>query len=270
MKTVLSKARQLALLLVLALIGMFLVSSQASATSTAWTIKSFTLEDGRTYIANVPSCEPAATQACVNFMATPRQVLVYLHGAYGPEDIAGVTNTMNFFRSLRPNTIFVYGVSANGTKLWDAGACCTFKYVDDVGYVVRVVQDVDANYAVNRNRVATFGDSNGGMMSLKSACERADVIKAGSSFAGTYTGMCNKTPVKVAQLHGDKDTDVPVNGGTVYKFGRSITFPAANTMTERMQPGQVFPVFNIAGLGHRARALEYRGQIAWLETQFVP
>lgn len=241
----------------------------ADGSTTTWTVKQFTLNDGRTYYADVPSCASATDQACADYMATPKALIFYLHPLGGAEDATFAANSLNYLHSLRADVIFVYGVSAGGTKAWTSGVCCTKQPVDDVGYLVNVVQQLRSNYAINPNRVGSIGVSNGGMMTEKAVCDRPDVFKAGASYAGTYSGDCKVAVVKLAQWHGTADTTVPFHGGTVVIGGVTYTFPDASSLAERMVTGSTFSLFAMSGYGHQPPGTIYWAQIIWVMSQFV-
>lgn len=245
------------------------VPAAVSATeeiTVTWTIEEFTLDSGRSYFARVPGCMPAESQTCVDFMARPRQVMIYLHGARSPEDVDTATTVLEAFGTWRgkPDTVFVYAVSAGGTRYWDAGICCTTAAVDDVGYLAELAGHLGEQTAADPTRVGLFGASNGGMLALRAVCERSDAFAAGISWAGTYAGDCSATKVSVAQMHGAEDTVVPVHGGTTWVNGRDVTFPPAAALAERMQPGTQFPLTIMPGWGHSLNQYVLRSQIRWL------
>lgn len=104
-----------------------------------------------------------------------------------------------------------------GKLFWNAGPeCCDFEgqNPDDVGYLGGMIDDVIANWPVDVAQVRVIGHSNGGFMSYRLACERADVITSIVVLAGdAVTGTCAPTsPVHVAHLHGTADDTVPFAG----------------------------------------------------------
>jgi polyhydroxybutyrate depolymerase len=105
---------------------------------------------------------------------------------------------------------------AGGKQFWNADpACCDFGNtgVDDVAYLGGLVDDIVAEWPVAKNEVFFLGHSNGGYMSYRMACERADAISAIVSLAGNAASMpsdCNPSkPVSVLHMHGTGDTTVP-------------------------------------------------------------
>jgi polyhydroxybutyrate depolymerase len=111
-------------------------------------------------------------------------------------------------------------VDSFGHEYWNADpACCDFDGAnpDDVGYLGGILDDVIAEWPVDPSAVFVIGHSNGGYMTYRMACERADVISAISPLAGDASSMpanCNPVhPVSVLHLHGTADTAVPYDGG---------------------------------------------------------
>lgn len=237
----------------------------SAAVTTGWEIKQFTQDDGRTFFARVPTCAPATDQACVDSLAQPRQLIIYSHGAGTAENEAKATQALNGLASIWPNAMYVYSVSKDATLRWDSGICCTYeRRVDDVGYLVKAVEQLDVDYGVKRTGVGLIGDSNGGMLSHKAACERPDVFKAAASFAGTYTGQCDKKGVILAQWHGGADTVLPVSGGDAKIDGRTLTFPPASAIATRMSAGSQFTLTVEPGLGHFPHYWIYWQELVWL------
>jgi polyhydroxybutyrate depolymerase len=103
------------------------------------------------------------------------------------------------------------------------------RHVDDVGFLVALVGKLQNEFGVPPGHVFATGMSNGGFMSNKLACDRADVFAAIAPVAGTLgVGVaCNPSrPVSVLEAHGTADPLVPFNGGDVHGRGgvsRSIS-----------------------------------------------
>lgn len=113
-------------------------------------------------------------------------------------------------------------VDSGGKQFWNADpACCDFdhKNPDDVAYIGGLIDDISADWPIDKSQVFLIGHSNGGFMSYRMACERADVIAGIASLAGNASSdptKCNPTkPVSVLQLHGTADATVPFDGGSL-------------------------------------------------------
>jgi polyhydroxybutyrate depolymerase len=90
---------------------------------------------------------------------------------------------------------------------------------DDVGFIRALVADVDARVApLDRRRIYATGISSGGFMSLRLACEAADLFAAVAPVAATMpaelgVGCRPSRPVSVLLIHGTADRQVPYVGG---------------------------------------------------------
>jgi polyhydroxybutyrate depolymerase len=110
---------------------------------------------------------------------------------------------------------------SSGRQFWNAdAACCDFEHKnpDDVAYIGGLIDDISADWPVDKNQIFVLGHSNGGFMAYRMACERADVIAAIGSLAGNASSSpttCNPAkPVNVVHLHGTVDDMVPYSGAT--------------------------------------------------------
>jgi polyhydroxybutyrate depolymerase len=109
----------------------------------------------------------------------------------------------------------------SGRQFWNADpACCDFENQnpDDVGYLGTLVEDILATWPeIDTDAVFFIGHSNGGYMSYRMACERADLIAGIVSLAGNaQTNAAGCTParhVAVLHLHGTLDDRVPYESG---------------------------------------------------------
>ncbi|BBZ45605.1 extracellular catalytic domain type 1 short-chain-length polyhydroxyalkanoate depolymerase [Mycobacterium parmense] len=91
-------------------------------------------------------------------------------------------------------------------------------HVDDVAFLVSLVGKLRGDYNIDPGHVFVTGMSNGGFMSTRLACDRADVFAAIAPVAGTLGAnvACNPSrPVSVWAAHGTADPLVPFNGGVV-------------------------------------------------------
>jgi polyhydroxybutyrate depolymerase len=108
---------------------------------------------------------------------------------------------------------------STGKQFWNADPnCCDFedKNPDDVAYIGGLIDDIVAEWPVDKNQVFILGHSNGGYMAYRMACERADAVVAIASLAGNAASMpATCTPsqkVNVVHLHGTLDDIVPYTG----------------------------------------------------------
>jgi len=109
-------------------------------------------------------------------------------------------------------------------------------HVDDVGFLVGLAGKLSNDYNIGAGHVFATGMSNGGFMSNRLACERADVFAAIAPVAGTLgVGVaCNPSrPVSVWEAHGTADPLVPFNGGDVKGRGGISHAISANNMVDK-------------------------------------
>ena len=160
-------------------------------------------------------------------------LLIALHGRTGTiadaETISGYDAM-----AIDPGAVLVYPQGYEGS--WNAGSCCapaSTEGVDDVGFLRALIDQMEADYPIDPNRVFVAGGSNGGEMAERAACELADRIAAIADVAGTLLVDCHPSqPVSVVAIHGMADVYIPIDGGiTVDPSCQDAPCPAfADTM----------------------------------------
>jgi polyhydroxybutyrate depolymerase len=110
------------------------------------------------------------------------------------------------------------GTAPGPCNVWNAGRCCPDQppAVDDVGFLVALIDHVEATYEVDADRVLATGMSNGAVMSYRLACEAPDRITMIGPVEGSQEVVppCTPSqPVSALVFHGDADTSVPFEGG---------------------------------------------------------
>ena len=153
----------------------------------------------------------------------PAPLLILLHGYSASGDVIDTWFEMG---PAAERHGFVYATpdgtkDSNGNRFWNAtDACCNFdgRDVDDVAYLAGIVEEIQAKLAIDPRRIAFAGHSNGGFMSHRMACERADLVASIVSLAGaTYADPddCAPTePVSVVEAHGTADEVIHYGGGS--------------------------------------------------------
>ena len=195
---------------------------------TEGTVKANSIEfDGltRSYLVHEPA-EPPPGQLL--------PLLIVFHGAGGDavraETATGFTADAN-----DDNFIVAYpnGTPANdveGELSWNAGECCGLaktNNLDDVGFVMAMIAELEAEHPVDPARVYLAGFSNGGMLSYRLACTHGDQF-AGIAVVGgalNFSPCEPPGPVNVLIMHGTSDATVPYGGGptndrTAARFGQ--------------------------------------------------
>jgi polyhydroxybutyrate depolymerase len=165
--------------------------------------------------------EVASTYDC----RTGNALLIVLHGYTG-----NGPGTIDYFgiKAEAEKRGFLY-LGPNGTKdssgnqFWNASsACCDFAKtaVDDSAYLSKLIDDVGAEWNVDRNRVYVLGHSNGGFMAYRMGCEHRTQIAAIASLAGAMPddiATCpNGEEVSVLQIHGSADETISFEGGSLF------------------------------------------------------
>jgi polyhydroxybutyrate depolymerase len=117
----------------------------------------------------------------------------------------------------------------DGLQFWNATEeCCDFygSGVDDAGYLLSLLDEVEEHFPVDSERIVFTGHSNGGYMSHRLACEAADRIAGIASLAGaTYQSASQCTPsepISMLQMHGDLDASVLYEGTSNYPGAEAI------------------------------------------------
>ena len=153
-----------------------------------------------------------------------RPLLVILHG--GDEEGAAMVDRTDFDSVAGADgVVAVYPDGLDGT--WNAGFCCGTRHTaDDVGFLVALLDRLEADSSIDSSRVYMTGISAGGVMAYRMACDRADRVTAIASVAGTMLpDTCHPSrPVSVLEIHGTKDQEVLYDGG--HAAGSSYAIPS--------------------------------------------
>ena len=148
----------------------------------------------------------------------PAPLLMVLHGSAGSgEDMMTVTQR-GFERLADKEKFVVVYPDALERRLNDQGGT-----VDDVGFLLAIVDKLVADGLVDKNRIYVAGISNGGMMAQRLACEQADRIAGIATVAGGLPEPLQATckparALPVLVIHGTEDPIVPWSGGAVAGF----------------------------------------------------
>jgi polyhydroxybutyrate depolymerase len=117
------------------------------------------------------------------------------------------------------NFIVVYpqGLKHEWITHWNVGGFIKGSSADDVGFVNAMLDELEAEYSIDTERVYATGASNGGFMSFMLACELSDRFAAIASVIGSMTPevleVCDPShQMPILQLHGTADDVVPYNG----------------------------------------------------------
>jgi polyhydroxybutyrate depolymerase len=152
----------------------------------------------------------------------PLPVIIALHGFTGNKKqldkywkLSNLVDSKQFILALPQGTR-----DSQGRTFWNATeACCNMEKleVDDVGYLMELLDTIEQKFSVDPDSIHFIGWSNGGFMSYRMACEQSKRIASFVSLAGANyknEGVCaNASPVHVLQVHGTEDKIVEYGGG---------------------------------------------------------
>jgi polyhydroxybutyrate depolymerase len=166
----------------------------------------------RTYLVHVPPGPQSA----------PMAVVLAFHGgggnASGFEQYAELDRVAD-----RERFLVVYpngtGPLPNRLLTWNAGdGCCGYALtnrVDDTGFAVAVVADLERRVRIDRKRIYATGHSNGAILSHRLAAERAGFVAAIVPVAGSLDlrSFAPSRAVPVLQIHSVDDPRALYAGG---------------------------------------------------------
>lgn len=166
----------------------------------------------------------------------PLALVVALHGAYLDGDrMRDMTGWSDLAEREGFAVAYPEGRRApwSFVRTWNAGDCCLRAMhdgVDDVGYVLRVIDRVEALVPVDRNRVYAAGFSNGAMLAHRLAIEAPERFAAVGAVAGSYgqEPPPSRVPIGVMMIAMRDDYRVPYDGleKPLGGFRASLPMPA--------------------------------------------
>jgi polyhydroxybutyrate depolymerase len=163
----------------------------------------------RTYLLRVPD-EPAEAPPLV----------LQLHGrGIDARKLDGWTR----YSALADEAGFVLAMPSAIDDIWNDGRYRGVEWaghaeVDDVGYLLAVVDDVGRRLPIDPSRIYVLGMSNGATMAGRLAWEHGDRLSAIAQIGGTVAVdvMAQPGPVAslpVLEIHGTRDRGMPYGGG---------------------------------------------------------
>lgn len=177
--------------------------SAASARDISGTFRSGGMD--RTYMLHVPAGDPVG-------------LVLSLHGGGG----TGISQRgLTGFDTVADAHNLLVAYPDGYDKSWADGRGASpadRRHINDVAFLVGLVNKLQNDYGIAPGHVFVTGMSNGGFMTNRLACDRADLFAAVAPVAGTLgVGVaCNPLqPVSVWEAHGTADPLVPFKGGAV-------------------------------------------------------
>lgn len=171
---------------------------------------------------------------------TTREYIEYLPSAYtGDETVPvvfalhGLGDTMENFSGtgmhlmadtanvicITPQALLATHMGYQIGTAWNSGASYNGivpnQDVDDVGFLMAILDSLNSHYNIDTNRVFFFGFSMGGYMCNKMACETGERINAIASVSGTMGNAYNPDPqnhTACLHIHGTADETVAYTG----------------------------------------------------------
>ncbi len=147
----------------------------------------------------------------------PALTIVALHGGGGSANRVQRYTRLDAF-VMSEGIVVVYPEAEDGH--WNDGRPIDLvSGIDDVGFLIGLIDDLVAEGRTDPDRVFILGASNGGMMTLRMICEHPDrfaaaaIVIANEPAAPTYD--CSNGPVPVLFMHGTEDQLMPFAGGEV-------------------------------------------------------
>ena len=128
---------------------------------------------------------------------------------------------------------------------WNGGLCCppaTTMGIDDVGFVLDLIDKISEDYCINLDRIFATGISNGGFISNRLACELSDVIAAIAPVASAnwtnFSLSCETSrPIPVIAFNGTADILVPYADGASSMEAWALNNGCSNETTVVYQKG---------------------------------
>lgn len=154
----------------------------------------------------------------------PAPLVMVMHAGGAPvPDIMDITHMNDI--ALREGFVAAYPVATG--YLWNDGLfnVLATNVATDVAFLRSVVDDIDRNVIkLDRRRLYAVGLSNGGMMSMRLACEAADLFAGVAAVAAampiTLALKCRPSgQISVMVINGTDDPFVPYRGGELRIFG---------------------------------------------------
>lgn len=171
--------------------------------------------------------------------AAPAPLVVHLHGFRKPEEFAASpdldTIRWNRLAALSVQEGFVLAQPAALKGRWNMGVDLpnidleSGARVDDIGFVLKLVDHLVASVVADPARIYLSGISDGGIMTQRILCEARHPFRAAASVIGTmyakHAAVCGKRKaVPMMILAGTHDRVLPYDGW-IFDGGRSLSVP---------------------------------------------
>jgi polyhydroxybutyrate depolymerase len=163
----------------------------------------------------------------------PLPLVVVLHGAIGNSSTVRWDSRMSAQSDL--DRFFV--VYPNGIDTtWNAGECCgpaSDMKIDDIAFLRQLIEKLEHQYPIDRDRICVAGVSNGGMLAYRVGRELSDIVACIAPVSACMypTAADGEQPVSVIAFNGTDDGTISYYGGIKTKFGyKVIATPVKDTI----------------------------------------
>ena len=171
----------------------------------------------RTYITYIPKA----------FKKGASKLLIVLHGAGGEgADMRGI-GIEHWADRLGALVVYPDAVGGDARRTWALGCShCTWadeQRIDDFRFMEELLRKLTDQYSLDRSRVFISGASLGGSFAFDFACRSSDLIAGVAVIASLPSpeelSQCkNGPPISVMILNGDRDPNIPWEGGGRYGY----------------------------------------------------
>ncbi len=164
-------------------------------------------------------------------LTDPAPLVLLLHGGFSSASDMWETELAQSWKALADRDGFLLvlpeGAPDAGNPLghhWndcrvDAGNADSLSSEDDVGFIARVIDVIEAGVAVDPSRIYVTGASNGGMMTYRLAMQLGDRFAAAAAIIANLPdpSECPLTaePLPILIMNGTADPVMPYDGGCV-------------------------------------------------------
>lgn len=165
---------------------------------------------------------------------SPWPLVVALHG--GLQSVEGLAE-MSGLDAEAERSAFAVVYPQGIQRTWNAGRCCGPAMrldIDDIGFVVSLVDRLVETEGVDATRVYATGISNGGQLAYRLATEHADRFAAIAPVAASMVNDGRPAlPMSVVHVHGTRDRMIPFVGGIGDRSLQRVSYPPVREVVDR-------------------------------------
>lgn len=171
---------------------------------------------------------------------SPLPAIVFFHGHNSSGQSAMKSQTIkrvfvdNGYLLIAPNGEKMQG---RNTRRWPARPVAAGEWRDDVAFTMDVMEDVANRVPLEADHVLVSGFSAGGSMAWMMACYEGDNFAGFASVAGALRRpvpqeVCPAGPVRMMQIHGFADNQVPFEGRGIGDWHQGDVFESLAILRE--------------------------------------